>query len=441
MFHLAGVGRRLRVVFCFFAGLSVQSQASDFFVSTLGSDDNSGSSTQPFRTISYAYSVALAGDRILVQPGIYSDYSSSWGLHFGANGTASSPIVIKSVVKGGAVIDGLNASDRNQGIYVDGSYNVVDGFEVRNGPNGGILVSGNNNQILNCDIHNNGNLASTNTDGMDGVYSDSSSSGNIYFANSIHDNGRVGSSFDHGLYLCGKNESVINNIIYGNAASGLQVAGYTIVSNKKVYNNVLAFNGTSGIILWQSLTDVDIKNNIFYQNGHYGVGSYDAHGWGVVLDHNLAYGNGYGGYNLNGDGSDYSYTQGTVVSGEPVLANVNPAGFDPHLSHGSAGIGAGVNLSSVFTTDKDGAAWPASGNWDVGSYVASKPRLSLVGSAGIMIISWPVGSTRYQLESKSALSVASPWTAVTSVPTLVGSTYEVREPAEPGGKFYRLRSQ
>ncbi|HTL54040.1 MAG TPA: right-handed parallel beta-helix repeat-containing protein [Candidatus Limnocylindrales bacterium] len=441
MFPLAGVGRGVRVVFCFFAGLCFQSQASNLFVSSLGSDDNSGSSSQPFRTISHAYSLALPGDRILVQPGVYSDYSSNWGLHLGANGTASSPIVLKSLVKGGAVIDGLNASDRNQGIYLDGSYNVVDGFEIRNGPNGGILVSGNNNQILNCEIHNNGNPASTNTDGMDGVYSDSSSSGNIYFANSIHHNGRIGSSFDHGLYLCGKNESVINNVVYGNAASGLQVAGYTTVSNIKVYNNVLAFNGTSGIILWQSLNEVDIKNNIFYQNGHYGVGSYDAHGGGVVLDHNLAYGNGYGGYNLSGDGSDYSYTQGTAVSGAPVLANVNPAGFDAHLSDGSPGIAAGVNLSSVFTTDKDGAPWPALGNWNLGPYVASKPRLSLVVSAGIIIISWPAGSGGYQLESKSIPSVSSPWTAVTSVPMLVGSTYEVREPAVLGGKLYRLRSQ
>src|SRR5689334_13313919 len=98
MFRLTGVRRGVRVVFCFFAGVCVQSQASDLFVSSLGSDNNSGTSSQPFRTISHAYSLASPGDRILVQPGVYSDYSSSWGLHLGANGTASSPIVLKSLV-------------------------------------------------------------------------------------------------------------------------------------------------------------------------------------------------------------------------------------------------------------------------------------------------------------------------------------------------------
>jgi hypothetical protein len=110
----------------------------------------------------------------------------------GAIGTASSPIVLKSQVKGGAVIDGLNASDRNQGIYLDGSYNIVDGFEIRNDPNGGISIWGNNNQILNNEIDHNGNPPSTSTNGKDGVYSDQSTSGNIYSANYIHDNGRQG---------------------------------------------------------------------------------------------------------------------------------------------------------------------------------------------------------------------------------------------------------
>jgi hypothetical protein len=358
-----------RVLFCFLLVLVLfRVQATDLYVSTQGSDAAPGTSAQPFRTITHAYSLAHPGVRILVMPGVYTDYTSRWGLHLSASGTASSPIVLKSQVKGGAVIDGLNATDRNRGIYLDGSYNVVDGFGIRNSPNGGISIWGNNNQILNNQIHHNGNPASTSTNGKDGVYSDSSTSGNIYSANSIHDNGRTGSNLDHGLYLCGKNELVINNVVYGNAASGLQVAGYTTVTNLRVYNNVMALNGTSGIILWQRLSGVDIKNNIIYQNGHYGLGSYDAHGSGVLVDHNLSWGNGYGDYNFNGGGSDYSYSQGTSISAAPLLLNVKLAGFDVHLSAGSPGINAGVNLSSVFTTDKDEATRPAIGPWDLGAY-------------------------------------------------------------------------
>jgi len=32
--------------------------------------------------------------------------------------------------------------------------------------------------------------------------------------------------------------------------TGIQIAGYNTVSTMKVYNNVVAFNGASGIILW-----------------------------------------------------------------------------------------------------------------------------------------------------------------------------------------------
>jgi hypothetical protein len=361
-------GRRGRLLCIFLVLILIRVPAKDLYVSTRGRDTNPGTLAQPLRTITHACSLAAPGVRILVMPGVYTDYAGGWGIHLSESGMDSSPIVLKSQVKGEAVIDGLNASDRNRGIYLDGSYNVVDGFEIRNNPNGGISIWGNNNQILNNEIHHNGNPASTSTNGKDGVYSDAATSGNTYLANSIHDNGRSGSNLDHGLYLCGQNELVVNNVLYSNAASGLQVAGYKTVRNMKVYNNVMACNGTSGIILWQTLNGVDIKNNIIYQNGHYGLGSYDAHGSGVVLDHNLAFGNGYGDFNFKGGGSDYSYSQGTVITRAPLLVKATLAGFDAHLGVGSPGINAGLNLFSMFTTDKDGASRPANGPWDLGAY-------------------------------------------------------------------------
>ncbi|MDB6018452.1 MAG: hypothetical protein JWR19_2941 [Pedosphaera sp.] len=362
------------------------------YVSTQGSDSNSGTSAQPFRTITHAYSLAGPGTTILVAPGVYTDHTSGWGLHLGASGTASSPIVLRSQVRGGAVIDGQNASDRNEGIYLDGSYNVVDGFEIKNGPNGGIAIYGNGNQIINNEIHNNGNPASTSTNGKDGVYSDPGTSGNSYASNYIHDNGRSGSNLDHGLYLCGKNELIINNVLVRNAATGLQVAGYTTVSNMRVYNNVIAWNGTAGIILWQSLSGVSIENNVVYQNGHYGLGSYAASGSGVVVDHNLVLGNGSGSYDFTGGGSTYAYTLGTSISADPHFVNETASGFDAHLGAGSPAIGAGLNLSSVFTTDKDGTARPASGAWDLGAYKygvtdTTPPTVSLSAPANNVTVS------------------------------------------------------
>jgi hypothetical protein len=349
-------------------GIGVHAYGATLYVSTSGNDSNPGTSSQPFRTIVGAYGHASAGTTIIVQAGTYTDYNSGWGIHLGKSGSASSPITLKSEVPGAAVIDGLNASDRNVAVYIDGSYNIVDGFEIKNGPNGGVTIWANNNQILNCNIHNNGNPASSSTQGHDGVYSDEATSGNIYRANYIHDNGRTGSNLDHGLYLCGKNEVVLNNVLRANAANGLQVAGYNTVANMKVYNNVMAYNGANGIVLWQSLNGVDIKNNIFYQNGHHAIGSWDAHGSGVNIDHNIAYGNAQGDFNYTDGGSDYSYNNVSTISSDPQLANTSWSAFDPHLKSGSPGVQSALNLYSTFTTDMAGNQRQSSGAWDVGVY-------------------------------------------------------------------------
>src|SRR5215831_10478923 len=350
-------------------GLSlVGAQAATYYVATTGSDSNPGTQAQPFKTITYAYSKASAGTTILVAPGTYTDYQSGWGLHLGKSGTASSPIVLQSQVQGGAIIDGGNVSDRNEGIFIDGSYNVVDGFEIKNGPKGGISVWGNGNIIRYNHIHDNGHQANSGTNGQDGIYEDNVS-GNSYIGNYIHDNGRPGSNLDHGLYLCGDNTTVINNVSIRNASNGLQICGGYTASNMKVYNNVFAWNGHDGIIMWETMSGIEIKNNICINNGLYGICVSGATGSGVVMDHNALYGNSAGNYSsFTYNGSTVSYTLGTTITSDPKLANETQSAFDAHLTSGSPAIGAGLNLSSTFTTDMTGAARPSSGAWDLGAY-------------------------------------------------------------------------
>ena len=366
---------------CWLASLFLDASlyGATYYVATDGSDSFPGTAAQPFRTITRAYATAAPGVEILVRPGVYTDYTTGWGIHLSASGTASAPIVLRSQLPGAAIIDGQYLSDRDQAISIDGSYNVLSGFEIRNGTKGGISIAGNNNQILNCNIYNNGNLASTNTDGQDGIYSSEGTSGNIYAANNVHHNGRTGSNLDHGLYLCGENEAVIDNIILANAASGLQIAGYTTVSNLKVYNNVIALNGTDGILLWQALSGIDIKNNVLFRNGHYGIGSYQAHGSGVTVDHNLSFGNGYGDFNLSDGSSDYSCTLGTALYTDPLFVNAAADAFDAHLTSRSPAISAALNLSSAFTTDMSGADRSPSGPWDLGAfnYTSSTNNLAI----------------------------------------------------------------
>ena len=252
---------RLSVLFV--AAALVAAQGADLYVSTQGSDSNPGTSTQPFRTITRAYSAAAAGTTIIVLPGVYTDYQSGWGLHLTKAGTAANPIVLRSQVRGGAIIDGQYGSDRNKTIYLDGSYHVIDGFQIKGGPHHGIFITGNFNHILNNEIHHNGNIsmkpAGEPPGGGQGAYSSVDASGNKYVGNYIHENGLAGSNLDHGLYLCGDNEIVANNVIINNASFGIHVAGYNGVNNLKIYNNVVAYHGRSGIVLWMTVNGVDIR--------------------------------------------------------------------------------------------------------------------------------------------------------------------------------------
>jgi hypothetical protein len=389
----------------------VGAQGATLYVSTTGSDSNPGTATQPFRTITYAYSLAGPGTTILVAPGSYTDYTSGTGLHLYANGTASSPIVLESQVRGGAIIDCQFATDRNKGIFLDGSYNVIEGFAITRAPNTAIFVAGNSNQILENEIYNNGTQGTTDPEGQ-GIYSNEGTSGNVYNGNYIHDNGFPGSNLDHGLYLCGENEVVANNVVVREASAGLQIAGYTTVSNLKVYNNVFAWNGTAGIIVWMTINSVDIRNNIVFENGREGIEFWAATGSGVLMDHNLIYGNTGGSYSpFNNAGSTVGYTLGTTISSDPLFANDAESGFDAHLSAVSPGIGAGYNFYSMYTTDLAGAARPASGAWDLGAYVYAPTNIA----PPVVSVTSPTNSTTVSGPSVMVLASASSGVGIAGV--------------------------
>lgn len=410
----------------------VGAQAATLYVSTQGNDANSGTSTQPLRTIPRAYGLATAGTTIMVAPGVYTDYQSGWGLHLGKNGTASSPIVLKSQVKWGAVIDGQNTSDRYQAIYLDGSYNIVDGFEIRNGPEGGISIWGSGNQILNNHIHHNGTRASSSGLGQDGIYSSQTTANNRYIGNFIRDNGRSGSNLDHALYLCGDNEWVINNVLLRNAAWGLHIAGYSTVSNLKAYNNVIAHNGKGGIMIWMAVSGVEIKNNIIFQNSQYGLTSFDAHGSGVVVDRNLVYGNSSGNYNFAAGGSDYSYSLGTTISSAPQFVDSSRATFDAELSTSSPAIGAGLNLSSIFTTDINGATRPASGAWDLGAYAygsnasdKTAPTIAIASPANGAVVTGTINVSANASDNVGVTGVQFIWDGANLGNALLSAPYSI----------------
>jgi hypothetical protein len=359
--------------------LAANCQAATYYVATTGSDSNPGTTTQPFRTITFAYSRVVAGDYILVQPGIYTDYQSRWGIYLNKNGTSSSPITLQSVVRGGAIIDGTGESNRPYCIVLNGtSYNVVNGFTIRNCPLGGIAVYPNgtnassNNAFINNEIYNISNPINTGNSGQggQGIAENAPANNNIFCQNYIHDIGASwDSGYDHGMYMEGSNSTYCNNILSHNIlGAGLQFAARSNITGTNIYHNTIANNLTNGIVVWSetpsnAFSNVNISNNIVYGNnrGIAGCGPVGS----VTLNNNISYNNRSMNYTTDYcGGGTAAWTNNKLIQSDPMLVN---ATSDFHLQSGSPAIGAGIYLPSV-TQDYDGKPRPSPTGWDVGAY-------------------------------------------------------------------------
>ncbi|MDE2041170.1 MAG: right-handed parallel beta-helix repeat-containing protein [Patescibacteria group bacterium] len=388
-------------------GTQTSGTGNVYYVSASGSDANAGTQSSPWRTIQNAYNHAQAGDTILVAPGRYTElYSSSDGIGIFLNrsGTAGRPITLRSQVKGQAIIDGGNISGHNRDLLISGSYNVIDGFEITRAYAAGISIfsyqgGGNYNQIINNTIDYNGNVSGI--AGSGGIYDDKATHDNVYANNIISHNGSQAASnaTDQGVYLCGDNDVVDNNLIIFNTSWGLQVAGYDTVSNMKIYNNTIVANGQGGIILYLVLNNIDIRNNIIYGNTGegYGIDSYEASGGGVVIDHNLIYGNSGGLWTFTRGGSSYTYTTtANITNASPLFVN---SSSDFHLQSSSPAINAGVTVAGV-SPDLDGVSRPQGSAYDMGAYeyvgssgaVTTTPTPTSVAPAGPYSLTVNVGA-------------------------------------------------
>ena len=104
-----------------------------FYVSTTGSDSNSGASGSPVKSITKAAQLAQAGDTVLVGAGTYNGTVS-----ISKNGTASAPITVKPADGAKVVIDGAGPPAGTDLVVISGDYVTFQGFEVANAKRAGI---------------------------------------------------------------------------------------------------------------------------------------------------------------------------------------------------------------------------------------------------------------------------------------------------------------
>ncbi|MHB8630158.1 MAG: right-handed parallel beta-helix repeat-containing protein [Aggregatilineales bacterium] len=254
---------------------------TSYYVSTTGSDANSGTRTEPFQTFAKAVSVLQPGDTLFVYGGTYSS-----SLTVTSSGSAGLPITIQAVVGQHPVIDLENT--RADLISVTGSYTVVGGFEVKNSNGNCINLEGQHNIIRDSVIHECYNVGIF----TDGQY-DTIDSNTVYHASTINSSLTLPSGWSSGIKVQVGSAAITisNNTVYNNYGEGIAVTRgtYSTVTGNIAYDNysVNIYIDNSYNILVENNFTVDHPNGGFLKAGNPSEGialgeEYYA-GWGAQL--------------------------------------------------------------------------------------------------------------------------------------------------------------
>ena len=219
----------------------------EFYVSSTGSDSNSGSQNSPLRTIGAASQLVQSGTTVHVAPGTYAG-----GFMTTTSGTSSAPITYISDVPYGAKIVGAgNASVSNAAGWENrGDYVNVTGFEIDG--------SGSQATAWAFGFYNGGSHVTFQGNEVHDVMTDPAA----YVKLTAHDNGGAGVMMDN--YYGGSDGKVLANVVRNIGPTGWRsylVHGiYQTETGSVRYNTIHDVVG-SGIHLWHAAHHISITNN------------------------------------------------------------------------------------------------------------------------------------------------------------------------------------
>lgn len=322
------------------------------YVAPDGSDSNPGTKSAPFLTIARADTAATAGYTIHVAPGTYrvsAPTTQSAGITTHRSGTASARIKFVSDVKWAAkiVVTGSGIAWRSKGNYVD-----IEGFDISGTGRHGIVADGANLTIANNFVHD--LTVSGGCTGSGGAAIDTNGGiGNVLIKNNVIRN--IGASMIgrcstvQGIYIANPNNIVVNNIVSGVAAAGIQqwhgATASTIVNNTIFGCKIgILIGGGDADMLPDGSSDNYVSRNLVYDNIAYGIVEGGKVGRNNQYIGNLIYASGT---NLRVRG----FVSGTIYT-DPQFVNYQADGTgDYRLKDTSPAVKGNLK---IWTTSKDG---------------------------------------------------------------------------------------
>lgn len=308
-----------RIVFAIvvFAYVESTSSAVTYYVSNSGSDENPGTESQPWKTISNVDSATSPGDEIVVMKGIYPGLSMITAPGITIRGEVTQAARSSRLLKSGDVaavqLESLKLGDHQTVRDLYFSTDSIDEIV-------GVAIGGNSNTILNCRfnggykhaiaVHHSAGLNKVQRCIIDGFYRNgvkvSVNHTNLTEGNLIEGNILCNSQAADGVQFEGgfldpatpvNRATVIrNNVIFGNMENGidLKTSAYVVMEGNIIYGNMGSPDGRKGIapvrcsanaraVMFGGHRERVSKNHIFRNNIVYdnpgGVQMYE--GWKI----------------------------------------------------------------------------------------------------------------------------------------------------------------
>jgi parallel beta-helix repeat protein len=323
----------------------------------------------PGEDINSAVQGLSAGETLLLKAGNYGGFSSPPSGVTIAGDPADGPL--KAVLSGGSGSGNFIDIASGDSITLDNL--VIDGSGVGSAALK-ITGSATNITISNCEIMHGA---------TQGILA--ANSGHRFSGLKVHDNGGVADNLDHGIYLQGTDMVVENSEFYNNTfgfgihvyngageSSRITLRGNRVHDNKWAivmgsgddniaYNNLIWNNG-QGIQIGNGGNNTQAYNNTIVNNSRGSGGGYcvsDVNS-ATVIRNNICWGN----PTNTIQGGDSAVVSNNLTD-DPLF--VDAGSGDYRLKEGSPAIKAGVDLSSLFTTDITGGTRPT-GPFDLGAY-------------------------------------------------------------------------
>lgn len=250
---------------------------SNYYVSPSGSNDNSGTFSAPWQTLTYALPKLSPGDTLYVHGGIYQE-----AIDFNKSGTASNVITVQAyeneqpwidgyyTLPGGIDWrDGYNGSQYLTLAIIRGNYIIWDGVNVRNSAGQGLVTTGHHVILKNCMINNCYSQGIMIQHGNNSVI-DNVICHDVCLSNHPDYAAFASSFWGFGIAIvdCSGSE-VRNSTMYNGWGEGI---GVLRVSNTAV-RQCISYDNWAALIYVDNVDNVVIERNLCYWTGTIGAGA------------------------------------------------------------------------------------------------------------------------------------------------------------------------